>query len=67
MTNILILKTALVKIIVSTRYNNIHSLAIKLNKIVNHMSPKIMSEVFKLRDNAFYNLQHTSVFCRSNL
>ena len=46
---------------VSIHYNNIHTLAIKLYKIAN-ISPKIMSEVFKLRDTPCYNLQHTSHF-----
>ena len=39
-----------------------HALAIKSNKIANDVSPKIMSEVFKLRDTPCYNLRHTSQF-----
>ena len=45
---------------ISIRYNNIHALPIELDKIANDMSPKIMSEVFKLRDFPCYNLRHTS-------
>ena len=43
---------------VSIHYNNIYALAIELYKIRNDMSPKIMSEVFKLRDTPCYNLLH---------
>ena len=43
-------------------YSNIHALAIELYKIANDMSPKIMSEVFKLRDTTCYNLRHTLQF-----
>ena len=46
----------------SIHYNNIHALATVLYKIANYMSPKIMSEVFKLRDTLCYNLRHTSQF-----
>ena len=47
---------------VSIHYKNIHALAIELYKISNNMSPKIMIEVFKLRDNPCLNLQHTLQF-----
>ena len=46
---------------VSIRYNNLHSLAIELYKIAT-MSPKMMSEVSKLRDTHYYNLRHASQF-----
>ena len=49
---------------VSIHYNNIHALAIELYKIANDISPKIMSEVFRLRDTPLYNLRHTSQFSR---
>ena len=39
-------------------YNDIHALAAELNKIANDMSPKIMIEVFKLRDSPSYNPFH---------
>ena len=45
---------------VSIYYNNAH--AIKLYKIANDISPKEMTEVFKLRDTLCYNLWHTSQF-----
>ena len=47
---------------VPIHYNNIHALVIELHKIANAMSPKVMSEVFKLRDIPCYNLRHTSQF-----
>ena len=47
---------------VSMHYSNVHALAIELYKIANDMSPKIISEVFKLRDTPCYNLRHTSQF-----
>ena len=47
---------------VSRQYKNIHALATELYKIATDMSPKIMSEVFKIRDTPCYNLQHTSQF-----
>ena len=47
---------------VSIHYNNIYALAIELYKIPIDMSPKIMSEVFKLRDTPCYSLRHTSQF-----
>ena len=46
--------------ILSTQYSKIHALAIELYKIANDMSPKIMSEVLKLRDTPGYNLRHIS-------
>ena len=47
---------------VSTHYSNIHVLIFELYKIANDMSPKIMTEVFKLRDTPCFNLRHTSQF-----
>ena len=47
---------------VSIHYNNIHVLAIELCKIANDMSPKIMSQVSKLRNTPCYYLRHTSQF-----
>ena len=47
---------------VSIHHNNIHALATELYKFANDMSPKIMSEVFKLRDTPCYNLRHASQF-----
>ena len=41
---------------VSIHCNNIYPPAIELYKIANDMSLIIMSEVFKLRDTACYNL-----------
>ena len=46
---------------VSIHCNNIHALTIELHKIAN-MSPKTMSEVFKLIDTPCYNLRHTWQF-----
>ena len=47
---------------VSLRHNNIHTLAIEMYKVVNGMSPEIMNDIFKLRENTHYNLRHTSQF-----
>ena len=47
---------------VSIHYINVHALATELYKIANDMSPKIMSEVFKLRDTPCYNLRHNLQF-----
>ena len=42
--------------------NNIHTLAIKMYKVANGMSPEIMNDIFKLRENTHYNLRHTPQF-----
>ena len=47
---------------VSIRHNNIHTLAIEMYKVANGMSPDIMNDIFKLRENTHYNLRHTSQF-----
>ena len=47
---------------VSIHHNNIHTLAIEMYKVVNGMSPEIMNDIFKLRENTHYNLRHTSQF-----
>ena len=46
----------------SVHFNNVHALFIELYKIVNDVSPKIISDVLKLRDSLWYNLRHTSQF-----
>ena len=47
---------------VSIYDNNIHTLAIEMYKVVNGISPEIMNEVFKQRNNPHYNLRHNSQF-----
>ena len=47
---------------VSLHHNNIHTLAIEMYKVVNGMSPEIMNDIFKLRENTHYNLRHTPQF-----
>ena len=46
----------------SVHFNNVHALFIEMYKIVNDVSPKIISDVLKLRDSLWYNLRHTSQF-----
>ena len=46
----------------SIHYSNVDEFATELYKVARDMSPKIMSEVFKLRETASYNLRHTSQF-----
>ena len=46
--------------------NNIHALAIESHKIANDMSPKSMSEVFKLRDTPCKSTACFAIFYRSN-
>ena len=41
------------------QHNNIHTLTTELYKNANEKFPKIMIEVFKVRDTPYYNLQHT--------
>ena len=43
-------------------HNNIHTLAIEMYKAANGISPKIMNDIFKLRENTHHNLRHTSQF-----
>ena len=47
---------------VSIHHNNIHTLAIEMYKVANGMSPDIMNDIFKLRENTHYNLRHASQF-----
>ena len=47
---------------VSIHHNNIHTLAIEMYKVANDMSPEIMKDIFKLKENTHYNLRHTSQF-----
>ena len=47
---------------VSMHHNNIHTLAIEMYKAANGISPKIMNDIFKLRENTHHNLRHTSQF-----
>ena len=63
MINIQILRNFFIKNnSVSIHHNNIHTLAIELYKVANGMSPEIMNDIFKLRENTHYNLRHTSQF-----
>ena len=47
---------------VPIHHNNIHTLAIEMYKVANGMSPEIMNDIFKLRENTHYNLRRTSKF-----
>ena len=47
---------------VSMHHNNIHTLTIEMYKAANGISPKIMNDIFKLRENTHHNLRHTSQF-----
>ena len=47
---------------VSIHHNNMHALAFEMCKVANDMSPDIMNEIFKLRNNPHYNLRHASHF-----
>ena len=47
---------------VSIHHHNIHTLGIEMYKVANGMSPEIMNDIFKLRENTHYNLRHTSQF-----
>ena len=47
---------------VSIHDNNIYTLAIEMYKVANGMSPEIMNDIFKLRENTYYNLRHKSKF-----
>ena len=47
---------------VSIHYNNVHTLAIEMYKVANGLSPDIMNDIFKLRENIHYNLRYASQF-----
>ena len=47
---------------VSIHHNNIHTLATEMYSVANGMSPEIMNDTFKLRENTHSNLRHTSQF-----
>ena len=47
---------------VSIHHNNKHALAIEMYKLANDVSPDIMDEVLKLRNNPHYHLRHISHF-----
>ena len=46
----------------SVHHNNIHTLAIEMYKVVNGISPEIMNDVFKVRNETHYHLRHASQF-----
>ena len=46
----------------SIHHNNIPTLAIEMYKVANGMSPEIINDIFKLRENTHYNLRHSSQF-----
>ena len=50
------------KITLSPYITNVHTLAIEMYKVANGMSPVIMNDIFKLRENTHYNLRHTAQF-----
>ena len=47
---------------VPIHHNNVDTLAIEMYKVTNDMSPEIINDIFKLRENTHYNLRHTSQF-----
>ena len=57
-----ILRNCKSKITLSPYITNVHTLAIEMYKVANGMSPVIMNDIFKLRENTHYNLRHTSQF-----
>ena len=61
MINIHILRNFESKVsFVSIQHNNIHNLIIKMNKAANGMSPEIMNDISKLRENTYFHLRHLS-------
>ena len=46
---------------VSIHHHNIQALAIELYKVVNDMSPEVISEVFQVRDTPYYNLRNKTL------
>ena len=52
---------------VSIHHNNIHTLAIEMYKVANNISPEIMKDVFKLREETYYNLRHTTEFVTNQI
>ena len=57
-----ILRNCKSKITLFPYITNVRTLAIEMYKVVNGMSPEIMNNIFKLRENTHYNLRHTSQF-----
>ena len=47
---------------VSIHQNNIHTIASEMYKVANDISPEILHDIFKLRENTHYNLRYTSQF-----
>ena len=47
---------------VSVHHNNIHAIAIEIYKVFSGISPEIMNEVFKLREETHCYLRHTTQF-----
>ena len=47
---------------VLVHHNTIHAIAIEVYEVVNGMSPEIMNEVFKQREEKHYHLRHTTQF-----
>ena len=47
---------------VSGQHNNIHTMAIEMYKVVTGMSPNIMNDISKQRDETPYNLRHVAQF-----
>ena len=47
---------------VSVDHNNIHAIAIEMYKVVNGISPEIMNEGFKLKEETHCHLKHTAQF-----
>ena len=45
---------------VSMHHYNVHTLVTEMHKVANDMSPEIRNEIFKLRENAHYNLRYIS-------
>ena len=46
----------------SVHHNNIHKMAIEMHKVANDITPEIINDVFKLRDETDYLLRHTKQF-----
>ena len=62
MINVQVWRKLRSKIVVSVQHNNIHTLTIEMYKVVNDMSPNIMNDVSKQRDETPYNMRHVAQF-----
>ena len=62
MINVQVWRKLRSKIVVSAQHNNVHTLTIEMYKVINDMSPNIMNDVSKQRDETPYNMRHIAQF-----